>query len=257
MNIETRDEDVSRTPRTNFSVVRVKRDILRRSTIGAMVTNRSESTVVPGASNLAYGADAGVLLLPERTTSAATTRVPTPTASTRDDDSYQGRFDYDGDRYGLQTQYLKVGDNFNPGSRLRPARQHAALVRAGAVQSAAEGALQGHPAVHLRSQPRVHRERRRPARDADSDRSLRRSSARTATPSRWTDGGLRTAAPAVRGVARRHHSSRAATRSTTSSSRTRLGLQRRVSGRISLQVGEFYDGTIIALGATRRARVDR
>jgi hypothetical protein len=32
MNIQAGDEDVSRTPPTNFTVVRLKRDILRRST---------------------------------------------------------------------------------------------------------------------------------------------------------------------------------------------------------------------------------
>ena len=38
LNIETADEAASKTPQTNFSVVRVKRDVLRRSAIGAMVT---------------------------------------------------------------------------------------------------------------------------------------------------------------------------------------------------------------------------
>jgi hypothetical protein len=34
MNIQAGDEDVSGTPATNFTVLRVKRDILRRSTMG-------------------------------------------------------------------------------------------------------------------------------------------------------------------------------------------------------------------------------
>ncbi|MCA1583942.1 MAG: carbohydrate binding family 9 domain-containing protein, partial [Acidobacteria bacterium] len=41
MDIETGEDDPSATEPTNFSVVRVKRDILRRSSIGAMFTNRS------------------------------------------------------------------------------------------------------------------------------------------------------------------------------------------------------------------------
>ncbi len=57
MNIQTRDDAVSNTPRTSFSVVRVKRDILRRSTIGGIPMHRSKSALVPGASNLTYGAD--------------------------------------------------------------------------------------------------------------------------------------------------------------------------------------------------------
>ena len=43
MNIQAGDEPVSATPSTNFTVLRVKRDILRRSTIGMIATNRSES----------------------------------------------------------------------------------------------------------------------------------------------------------------------------------------------------------------------
>ena len=42
MNIQTGDESVSKTAPTNFTVVRVKRDVLRRSSIGVMATNRSE-----------------------------------------------------------------------------------------------------------------------------------------------------------------------------------------------------------------------
>ena len=65
MNIETREEDVSRTPATNFTVLRVKQDILRRSSVGAMFTNRSESVVTPGSqSGLRPRFD--VLVLPER-----------------------------------------------------------------------------------------------------------------------------------------------------------------------------------------------
>jgi len=57
MNIQTGEETVSASRSTNFTVLRVKRDILRRSTIGAMFTNRSVSTVGED-SNQGYGADA-------------------------------------------------------------------------------------------------------------------------------------------------------------------------------------------------------
>jgi len=40
------------------TVLRAKRDILRRSTIGAVFTNRNESAVTAGGSNQAYGVDA-------------------------------------------------------------------------------------------------------------------------------------------------------------------------------------------------------
>ena len=113
MNIETRDDEVSKTPRTNFTVLRVKRDILRRSTIGLIVTNRSQSTVMPGASNLVYGADAGFSFFQNVNFGGYWARSDTDGLKT-DNDSYQGRFDYTGDRYGAQAQYMKVGDNFTP-----------------------------------------------------------------------------------------------------------------------------------------------
>ena len=56
IDIQTDSDTVSAAPSTNFSVLRVKRDILRRSSIGAMCTGRSN---VPGGAdrNDAYGVD--------------------------------------------------------------------------------------------------------------------------------------------------------------------------------------------------------
>jgi hypothetical protein len=113
LNIETGDESVSRTPTTNFTVARLKRDILRRSSIGLMVTNRSESTVVPDASNFAYGADASFSFFQNVSLGGYYSQSNTEGRNT-DNQSYQGRFEYGGDRYGLQLQFLDVGQNYNP-----------------------------------------------------------------------------------------------------------------------------------------------
>ena len=56
MNIQTGPEAVSNTEPTNFTVVRLKRDVLRRSAIGIMATNRSPSVSGAG-SNQSYGVD--------------------------------------------------------------------------------------------------------------------------------------------------------------------------------------------------------
>ena len=112
MNIQAGDEEVSRTPDTNFTVIRVKRDILRRSTVGAMFTNRSVSTVAPG-SNQAYGVDASLAFYQNVNISAYWAKTQTETLD-EDDDCYQAKFDYLADRYGVRAEYLKVGDNFNP-----------------------------------------------------------------------------------------------------------------------------------------------
>ena len=114
VNIQASDEEVSATPATNFTVVRIKRDMLRRSAIGAMFTNRSESVVKPGrGSNQAYGVDASFSFYENVSFGAYYARTSTPDLVT-EDDSYQARFDYSPDRYGVRAEYLKVGDNFLP-----------------------------------------------------------------------------------------------------------------------------------------------
>ena len=113
MNIQAGDESVSRTPDTNFTVIRVKRDLLRRSTIGAMATNRSVTASGTG-SNQAYGVDAAMSFFQNVNLGAYWAKTNTTNRSNHDSDSYQGRFDYTADRYGARAEFLKVGDNFNP-----------------------------------------------------------------------------------------------------------------------------------------------
>ncbi len=112
MNIQTADESTSSTPSTNFSVLRVKRDILRRSSIGAIFTNRSRAVAGKG-DNQAAGVDAAISLYENVNINAyyATTKTD---GLEGDSSSYQGRFEYGGDRYGARAEYLVVGDNFNP-----------------------------------------------------------------------------------------------------------------------------------------------
>ena len=62
LNIQTGDDSTTGTPTTNFTVLWLKRDILRRSGIGVIYTGRSESNVAPGCSNQAVGVD-GVFIL--------------------------------------------------------------------------------------------------------------------------------------------------------------------------------------------------
>jgi hypothetical protein len=112
LDIRTGEEQVSATPVTNFAVVRVKRDILRRSNIGAIFTNRSESVTGPG-SNQTYGADAAFGFYENLSMDGYFAKTTTPGVDS-DDLSYQGRFNYNGDRYGARAEYLRVGDHFNP-----------------------------------------------------------------------------------------------------------------------------------------------
>jgi hypothetical protein len=119
LNMQTREEPDEHvpvtqvpTPSTNFSVVRVKRDILRRSSIGAIVTNRSIAQGGIG-SNQAYGLDAGFAFYSNLFINAYWAKTRTETVEGHDT-SYRGQLDYIGDRYGVQIDRMVVGDNFNP-----------------------------------------------------------------------------------------------------------------------------------------------
>ena len=113
MNIQAGDEEVSRTPATNFTVVRVKRDILRRSTIGAMLTNRSESSITAGGTNQGYGVDAAFGFFQNVSLGGYYAQTQT-TGITGDNESFQGKLDWSPDRFGVSTSVLKVGKAFNP-----------------------------------------------------------------------------------------------------------------------------------------------
>ena len=112
LHIQTADEPRSGAKTTDFSVVRVKRNLFRRSSIGAIFTERSLSALGTGSSE-AYGLDGTFAFYDNLSfdTYWAQTRTP----GRRDDDiSYRTKLDYGGDRYGIAVERLVVGDNFNP-----------------------------------------------------------------------------------------------------------------------------------------------
>ncbi len=117
MNIQAGDVPALATqlalPSTNFTVIRIKRDILRRSAIGAMFTNRSESIVVPGSTNQGYGVDGSFAFYQNVTAGAYYARTATDQRES-DDSSYQGKVEWAPDRYGARAEFLNVGRNFNP-----------------------------------------------------------------------------------------------------------------------------------------------
>ena len=114
LNIQTGDKtEELGAPATNFSVVRVKRDVLRRSSIGLLFTNRSESVVGTGA-NRAYGVDGTFAFFENLQINTYWAATDTEGLSGQDTDSYRGQLDYSGDRYTVQLERLKIGDNFNP-----------------------------------------------------------------------------------------------------------------------------------------------
>ena len=113
LNVQTGDNDATtREESSNFTVLRAKRDILRRSSIGGMFTHRSATPGLVG-SNDGYGVDATFSFYQN-------VRIDTYLAGTKnagregDDLSYRGFFDYNADRYGVQVERLVVEPNFLP-----------------------------------------------------------------------------------------------------------------------------------------------
>ena len=112
LNIQTRSLADAGVKGTNFSVLRIRRDLLRRSSIGMIATNRSVSVEGRGA-NQAIGVDAAFSFFDNVNLLGYYARTRTDGTAGRDT-SYQARFDYGADRYGFEIDHLLVEDNFLP-----------------------------------------------------------------------------------------------------------------------------------------------
>jgi len=114
LNIQSDDDARGVAAATNFTVARVKRDVFRRSSIGAMATNRSVSVSGLGA-NRAYGVDGTFAFFQNLQVNTYWAR--TETEGERSDSSrgsYRAQLLYTGDRYGVEVERLGIGARFNP-----------------------------------------------------------------------------------------------------------------------------------------------
>ncbi len=120
LNIQTDDAPVARAVSTNFSAVRLKRNVFRRSNVGVMATLRSPG--VAGATSpsqdagYSVGADATMLFFKSINLTGYYARTSTPTTrgATVTGTSYRGRFDYTNDRYGAAAEHMLIGPGFTP-----------------------------------------------------------------------------------------------------------------------------------------------
>jgi hypothetical protein len=112
LNIQTEDAPSAHALATNFTALRLKRNIFRRSNVGLMTTRRGPALAGRDAS-YTVGADASLLFFKSIniTSYYAQTRNP---GVTKDQASYRGRFDYTDDRYGLSAEHMSIGRNFIP-----------------------------------------------------------------------------------------------------------------------------------------------
>ena len=97
---------------TNFSVVRLKRDVFARSTVGALFENRSRSLTGSG-SNQAWGVDGSFGLTNELSVLTFYSKTETDGLNGLDA-SYRGQISYNADEWGSSVDHLVVGDDFNP-----------------------------------------------------------------------------------------------------------------------------------------------
>ena len=230
MNIQTGDE-VGRRPRrrpTSRSCASSATSCAQQRSARCSPTGRRRRGR-PG-SNQAYGVDAAFSFFQNLTLGGYYARTQTDGPATGDDDSYQGRFDYGGDRYGAQVEYLKVGDNFNPEVGFVRRDDFERSFGVAALQPAAEvacAACASSPARRRSSTSRTAPARSRRAQQIGRfNVEFENSDQFTSRPR--DDYELLVAPFAM--VARRDHSRRAATTSATSPRATRSAQQRRVVG---------------------------
>ena len=112
LNIQTGDKAEADAVSTNFTTMRVKRDVFRRSFIGVIATHRTPVASGSGSNSL-FGADVDFRLTDDLTILGYYATSTTPDADGASA-SYRGRFDYGADRYGLNVEHVLVQDGFDP-----------------------------------------------------------------------------------------------------------------------------------------------
>lgn len=111
--LQPRDVKAAPVPATNFSVLRLRRDLLRRSSVGLLLTGRN-SQGEASSDNAAYGVDGTFAFFANLNINTYWARTSSRGVS-GSDTSYRGQLDYTGDRYGFQAERLVIGNAFNPG----------------------------------------------------------------------------------------------------------------------------------------------
>ena len=246
LNIQTDEKPSARALSTNFSALRLKRNLLRRSNVGMLATRRGPALGgLPGSSSASYtaGADATMLFFSSIniTSYYALTSNPGPGGANVTGSSYRGRFEYNADRYGASAEHMLIDRDFRPEvgyvrrtdirrsfgqARFSP-RPRSAVIRKYTFQASLDYVTDA-PAVELQSRE-VSGLFRIEFQSSDQF-STEYSREFELLPSRFA------IAPGVIVPAGGY------TYSTTRVSYS-LGQQRRVSGRLSAATGSLYDGT--------------
>ena len=113
VGIRTDGEPTVGAEATTFNVLRIRRDILARSSVGVLFEDRSNSTLASGGSNQAYGVDANFVFLENLRIFGYYAKTRTDGLDDRDE-SYRARIGYRGEVWSAAVDHVLVGENFNP-----------------------------------------------------------------------------------------------------------------------------------------------
>jgi hypothetical protein len=104
-------------PGENFTVLRVRRDFLSRSSVGGLITNRAGG----GKFNRVYGGDLSFLFRNVWSLEAFFAGLDETGPTSRGAAAFF-RFAYKTDRLGFTYRYLDIGESFRPGVGFVPRR---------------------------------------------------------------------------------------------------------------------------------------
>ena len=113
VGIRTDDEPAVGAKAATFTVLRIRRDVFARSSVGVMFEDRSKSSLPGGGSNQAYGVDANFNFLENLQAFGYYAKTRTDGLADKDE-SYRARVGYRGEVYSVSVDHVLVGDNFNP-----------------------------------------------------------------------------------------------------------------------------------------------
>ena len=103
-------DELEEIPSTNFSVIRVSRDVFQRSVVGGIFVNKHEGS---GQYNRTYGIDGNFSFLNHLDLTTFVLKTETPGLGNQD---VAGNITvaWTDQRMELEGQYLEIGENFNP-----------------------------------------------------------------------------------------------------------------------------------------------
>jgi hypothetical protein len=120
LDIQTDDRPEAGATSTNFSALRFKRNIFRRSNVGVIATRRGPGVSAAAASGTpagyTFGLDSTLLFLTSINLTGYYARTDSPTVigDSVGGTSYRGRFDYTTDRYGASAEHMLIDGAFRP-----------------------------------------------------------------------------------------------------------------------------------------------